>query len=296
MTSLPGQPAPPTAANTAAVVVSYYPDAGFQQRLVSLGTEFVAVFWVDNSPQAGSEQQAAAVSSLQYLPQVSNIGLAAALNTGCRAALDAGFEWVLTFDQDSDLFDNFLVQHIACWHWSPVQPFILGCNYYDAVEREKARFATGDRVAPCATVITSGSMMNLPLWHELGGFCDGYFIDGVDHEICLRARSRGLLVARHGRVLMQHRIGEKGAGFSLLPYSHSPLRKYYSTRNGVRNILQYCLMEPLWALRKCLGLGWEFLAVLLLEPDKRLKIRAMFQGLVDALRGKSGMAGDDYSA
>ncbi|MDG1943860.1 MAG: glycosyltransferase family 2 protein [Halioglobus sp.] len=290
------QSPPPSIANTAALIVSYYPDHDFQQQLAALTAQFAAVFWVDNTADTAADPILNIDTALHYLPQNSNIGLAAALNVGGEAALRAGFDWVITFDQDSDPVADFLEQHIACWNQSELQPFILGCNYFDVADRASPRFRKGGYVRECTTVITSGCLMFLPHWREMGMFCDGYFIDGVDHEICLRARSRGLVVARHGWVLMQHRIGEKTAGFRFFPYAHPALRKYYSTRNGVCNIRRYSSTDPLWVLRKCLSLCWELIILLLLESDKGLKIKAMRRGFADALKGKAGRAPDDFSA
>jgi rhamnosyltransferase len=137
--------------------------------------------------------------------------------------------------------------------------------------------------------------MSLPQWRTLGGFRADYFIDGVDHELCLRARGGGLIVARHGRVLMQHRIGEKAAGIRLLPYMHPPLRKYYSMRNGVRNIVAYAGSEPLWTARKSATLAWEMIVVMLLEADKWAKLNAMMRGLNDGWRGRMGAAPEDLA-
>jgi rhamnosyltransferase len=285
----------PTAANTAAVIVSYYPDDSFQKRLAALVLQFAAVYWVDNTPGAAVDRQADAGNRVHHLPQGENIGLASALNLGCDAALDAAYTWVVTFDQDSDLVVDFLERHLACWRRLDEPSFILGCNYFDGEDSEQPRFVQDAYVRVCSTVISSGCLMCLPAWNALGKFCDGYFIDGVDHEICLRARSRGLVVARHGEVLMQHRIGESSAGSSLLPYVHSPLRKYYSTRNGVRNIVRYMFTEPLWVVRKVVSICWELFSVMLLESNKKAKLKAMLRGVVDGVGEKSGVASEEFS-
>jgi len=283
----------PAAASTAAVIVSYHPDETFDRRLALLSAQFAAVFWVDNTPDPISGRLPRSDDGVYYLPQGENIGLDCALNRGCDAAVSAGFDWVVTFDQDSEIVADFLEQQIACWHRSPARTSILGCNYSDGGTGDRCRFVEGSYVVECATVITSGCLMCLSHWSMLGKFCEGYFIDGVDHEICLRARSRQLVVARHGRVLMQHQIGERSAGCRFLPYLHSPVRKYYGMRNGVRNIIQYAASEPLWSLRKCLSLAWEVLAVLLLESGKQPKIKAMLRGLADGVKGRMGVASDE---
>lgn len=296
MTSLPDRLPVPDLENTAAVIVSFHPGERFGERLTKLCNQFAAVFWVDNTPGSVDRNELSDNPRLNFLPRGTNTGLASALNTGCEAALGAGFQWVVTFDQDSDIADDFLSQQIDCWAASEPPPFILGCNYSDGSMRRSARFKEGRAVTNCKTVITSGSLMCLSAWNGLGRFRDDYFIDGLDHEFCLRGRSRGLHVARHGRVLMNHRIGERAANFRALPYLHTPVRKYYSMRNGTRNIIQYASGEPVWAVRKCATLAWELVVALLVEPDKRRKSRAMFRGLRDGLRGKMGVAPDELSA
>lgn len=285
----------PDITNTAAVIVSYYPDEQFAERLTRLSKQFAAVYWVENTPGAAVETKQRQDDKISYLSQGLNAGLAAALNMGCEAALNTGFKWVVTFDQDSIVADDFLPQQIARWQNSDPATFILGCNYTDAKDSDSPRFKIGNHVVTCATVITSGCLMCLPAWNELGKFRDDYFIDGVDHEICLRGRSRGLVVARHGQVLMKHCIGERAANYRIFPYLHTPVRKYYGIRNGIRNIVQYASKEPMWAARRCVTLSWEIVVALLLEPDRRLKSRAIFRGLRDGVTASMGEAPAELS-
>jgi rhamnosyltransferase len=282
--------------NTAAVVVSYYPDKDFGERLTKLKSQFAAVYWIDNTPGAEVGSKHLGDPDVNYISQGVNAGLGAALNMGCTAALKDGFEWVVTFDQDSDFVADFLCQQIVAWQECDSSTFILGCNYSVGDNAGIPRFKAGDYVAVCKTVITSGCLMCLPAWDDLGRFRDDYFIDGIDHEICLRGRSKGLVVGRHGRVLMKHRIGERSANYRVFPYLHTPVRKYYSMRNGIRNILRYAPSEPVWAIRKSATLAWEVVIALLLEPDRRKKMRAMFRGLRDGLMGRMGAAPDDLAS
>ena len=282
--------------NTAAVVVSYYPDKDFEERLTELRKQFASVYWVDNTPGAAVGSRHLNDLDVNYLSQGVNAGLGTALNMGCTAALKDGFEWVVTFDQDSDIAADFLVQQIAAWQESGSSAFILGCNYSDGGSADAPRFTAGDYVVACKTVITSGCLMCLPAWDALGRFRDDYFIDGIDHEICLRGRSKGLVVSRHGRVIMKHRIGERSANYRVFPYLHTPVRKYYSMRNGIRNIIRYAPSEPVWAIRKSATLAWEVVIALLLEPDRRKKMRAMFRGLCDGLMSRMGAAPDNLAS
>jgi rhamnosyltransferase len=283
----------PTTSNTAAVIVSFHPDENFARRLTKLERQFTAVYWIDNTPGASVDSEKPRDSCVTHISPGRNVGLATALNLGCSAALDDDFKWVVTFDQDSDTADEFLRQQIAFWNDSDPSTFVLGCNYSEGGEIGTPRFKAGDYVVACTTVITSGCLMCLTAWDDLGGFRDDYFIDGLDHEICLRGRSNGLVVARHGRVLMKHRIGERSANIRIFPYLHTPVRKYYAMRNGVRNILEYALRQPLWAARKSVTLTWEILTALLFEPDRRRKLRAIFRGLRHGFSATMGPAPDD---
>lgn len=285
----------PDASNTAAVVVSYFPGDRFEQRLSDLSAQFAAVFWVDNTPRQRDDAAEMPGGAIHYLSKGENIGLADALNLGCRDALAAGFSWVATFDQDSLVAADFLKTTIECWQQSVKPVFILGCNYTDSAAKNSPRFSEGGYLRECRTVITSGSLMCLSVWRDLGEFRGDYFIDGVDHEICLRARAHDLLIARHGRVLMQHQIGEASRGLRFLPYVQPAGRMYYSTRNGVRNIVDFASSEPLWATRKVVAIAWESLVALLLGPDRTAKIRAVWAGLVDGVRGSMGPAQKDWT-
>lgn len=295
MTSLYSRLPSPNIANTAAVIVSHYPDDVFARRLAVLSGQFAAVYWVDNTPEVAEQMESHCEQGVHYLSRGINTGLASALNMGCEAALNEGFNWVVTFDQDSEVATDFLLQQLACWRKSESPTFILGCNYADDPNLDLPRFREGNYVIACPTVITSGCLMSLSQWSDLGKFSDDYFIDGVDHEICLRGRSRGLVVARHGSVLMKHSIGERSSNYRIFPYLHPPVRKYYSMRNGIRNIIRYASNEPAWASRKCATLAWEFVIALLLEPDKRQKSRAMVRGICDGIRGNMGIAPDEIA-
>ncbi|MBT8087786.1 MAG: glycosyltransferase [Gammaproteobacteria bacterium] len=280
----------PTVSNTAAVVVSFFPDSEFEKHLKELDSQFDAVFWVDNTPRQTGEVPRALHATIRCIATGENTGLADALNRGCREAVDAGYSWAVTFDQDSSIAADLLEQQIACWHLSLQPVFMLGCNYTDSADTRSPRFKSGRWVTTCRTVITSGSLMCLPVWRELGEFRGDYFIDGIDHEVCLRARQHGLVVARHGLALMQHQIGERSSAPGFLPYRQPAERMYYSTRNGIRNIRAFALSEPLWAARRFAAILWEGLAAVLLGPKGLGRFRAVASGFVDGVRGATGPA------
>ena len=282
-------PAAPRVQTTAAVIVSYQPDSEFEAHLQQLLSQFDAVFLVDNSGAGASA--GLTHPRLHFQGNDINRGLGVALNQGCQLALDAGYEWVVTLDQDSRLEADFVPAMITAWSRSSACPVLLGCNYF-SISRGIHKITADPAAAPIpvATVITSGTLMHLGSWHSLGGFREEFFIDGIDHEICLRARSVGCRIALYPGSMMRHSIGEEYDSGSWLgrlrPYPHSPLRDYTNARNTTRLLLEYVWREPRWCLRRSLGFAAELLAVLVFETNKLLRLKCLVVGIGHGIAAK----------
>ena len=248
----------PSANNTALVIVTYEPDAEFPQRLRIAAAQFPLTVLVDNTAAESPGLPGTDADKLRVLRNHGNPGLGIALNQGCEAALDSGFEWVVTLDQDSLLAPEFLQGMLLAWHQCGDAPAILGSNYF-SVSRDAYKIAPGQGASTVAakTVITSGSLVHLGTWNGLGRFREDYFIDAIDHEFCLRLRGAGFPVRISCQSLMRHTIGDElsysGWLRRLAPFSHSPLRKYTTARNSLRTMLEYGRQEPLWCIRKVFG-------------------------------------------
>jgi rhamnosyltransferase len=279
----------PNADNIALVLVTYYPDFQVKAAVKVAVSQFSQVIVVDNTPDPELVRHLVQGLGVSLLSNGVNVGLGKALNQGCHAAIAAQFEWVVTLDQDSLMQMDFLQCQVSCWAAAADKPFMLGCNFLNRGKGAMSpRFPIGRRYQECKTVITAGALMHLGVWRELGSFREDFFIDSLDHELCLRARGKGFRVARNGEILMSHSIGSGKQLRSWLPFEHSSRRKYTSTRNTVRTILEYGLREPSWAFKKIAGIFYEAIAVLLLEPHKAEKLKAMGVGLADGIRNRLG--------
>jgi rhamnosyltransferase len=104
-------------------------------------------------------------------------------------------------------------------------------------EKEAADVMTGPVFAEVTTVITSGSLMQLALWNEAGGFCEKLFIDEVDHEYCYRLIQKGYTIVQFSNIFLNHRLGTTKTGGYLGTVArrerviHSPRRVYFMVRN-----------------------------------------------------------------
>jgi rhamnosyltransferase len=288
----------PTKENVVAVVVTYHPDAGLSARLGELALQFGWVVVVDNHSDDEELAPVRALASrsgnILLVPNPENVGVAAALNQGCRRALEQGASWVATFDQDSSPSADLLACVATEWAARPERDRIglIGVNFRSP--NGATLIPAGSGLADARVVITSGSLLNLAAWRDVGPFREDFFIDEVDHEYALRMRRKGWLVKVTRRVLMDHTLGSPRrhnlGGWQPVLSHHSALRRYYMVRNRVLLAREHLDFDPRFV---CSQLGRSFretASVLLFEPEKAAKLRAMAKGLADGLRGRAGRA------
>lgn len=288
---------PETAAEAVcAVVVTYFPDEGFAERLTSLLPQVDALVVVDNTPAPGCAQQLMAlrksVGQIRLIENHRNAGIAAALNQGLEHALQTGCKWLLTLDQDTrcypDMVATLLQVHEAC----EPKAAVIGSNYFDSQNHQLKVPAGGEtECLEQKTVITSGSLVDADVAQAVGGFREDYFIDQVDHEFCLRVRTHGYRVVISRKPVMEHSVGGPGGArlplLGILP-NHPPLRKYYIARNTVVTVVKYWRSEPDWCLRRSVRLLLGLLLMSTLEKQRLAKVRAFAAGFMDGVCRRMG--------
>ena len=289
------QPAP-SRETVAAVVVTHRPDPGVTDRVAAISDQFAQVIVVDNHSEedrlAALRKFAGERENVLLVQNPENIGVAAALNQGCRLAAERGAAWIVTFDQDSLPAADLLGCLAAEWDRHPerVRLGLVGVNFRTASGRTLLCEGTG--LADARTVITSGSLLNLAAWRQAGPFREDFFIDEVDHEYALRLRRHGWLVKVTRRVLMEHDLGTPQRRHAWQPRvsHHSALRRYYMVRNRLLLAREHLGVDPRFVLGQLARSLRESATILLFEPEKKAKLRAMSQGLLDGLRGRAGRA------
>jgi rhamnosyltransferase len=286
---------PPTLRNTCAVVVTYYPDEGFSDRLERTLSQFPLAIVVDNGSQPAAVREILARSpNVLVVTNRSNLGVAAALNQGVNLALHKGFEWVVTLDQDTIPATDMLATLFDVYRKSGGGNVIIGGNYWDANRRHNfIRCAdAGGGFRERKTLITSGTLAPLSLFKAIGLFREDYFIDSVDHEFSLRARAHGFRILISCRPVMRHSIGahveNAGRLRQFMSFDHAPARKYFIARNIIATIKSYFFREPVWSTRQVVRLLSDFASILLFESDKKKKTTAFMVGIAHGIAGKMG--------
>ncbi len=282
--------------NVCAVVVAYFPDEGFVRRLKVLLPQVWALVVVDNTPTQECAPQLlslmAVESRIHVIENHQNAGIAAALNQGLEYALQIGCKWLLTLDQDTRCYPDMVTTLLQANDECELRSAVIGSNYFDTQSHQmKVRPNGKTGFLEQKTVITSGSLIDAHVAHELGGFRDDFFIDQVDHEFCLRVRAHGYRVVISRKPVMDHSVGRAGGVrlplLGVLP-NHPPLRKYYIARNSVVTVAEYWWREPEWCLRRSVRLLLGLLLMATLEKQRLAKIRAFAAGVSDGLRHRMG--------
>lgn len=284
-------------AKVLAVVVTYNPDDKLLDRLQALRDQVNSLLVVDNGSKDAENIEALAQSlGCQVMLNGVNLGLAAALNQGARAAAQQEVDWLATFDQDSVVPSGAIATLLEMAESITEQDrvAILAMSHSDSgtgrdYHRPGEILEQGAHWREVRTTITSGSFIRMTAFDRVGLFDEDLFIDMVDIDFCQRCRKQGMQVLESRAVTLAHTMGDSTIrhvlGRPIVLTRHSPLRRYYITRNQFEMCRRYILADPRWVM----GTVWDLLSgcalVLLLEERRWEKFRAMTAGARDfALR------------
>lgn len=219
-------------------------------------------------------------SKISILCNTENQGIAKALNQLTAAAQKGGFKWILTLDQDSvapsniveefEKYTNNLNAGMLC-------PVICDRNKGVVVEAK-------DGYKEIDECITSGSLLNIKAWSEIGGFDESMFIDGVDFDICYRLRKSEYKILCIQSVVLLHELGRieyhRFIFWKVLVKNHSAFRKFYIARNTV----YLARKEHTNIIKAILQNVKLFLIAVCYEDDKWKKSKKILQGTIDGFK------------
>lgn len=286
-----------------AVIVTHHPGGEIADILAALLPQVQRVYIVDNGSREAArktleECRTAHPEIIELVLNDSNLGLAAAQNQGIRLAVAVGFEWVLLLDDDSLPAPDMVERLLSAWrkqsdrHIGIVAPRLVERGVpapvryvvpYGVVFRRKSLRA-GDNLTGVAMVIASGSLIRTEVFHAAGLMNEGFFIDGVDHEFCLRARRLGYTILVTGDAVLTHRQGEKRLTFfGMAPSGHSAARRYTIFRNRIFLLRRYARHFPFLPAYETMACFWDLARILLAEPNKKEKLSAAFRGLAHGM-------------
>lgn len=285
-----------TAQSVCAVIVTYHPSPEMVEQMSSVLAQVQGLAVVDNgsdSDELTLLRVASQTLGFHLIENGQNLGIAEALNQGVHWAKSKDYPWVILFDQDSRITEGFVAQMFAAWDCHPDRKLVgsLHPTYVDPDTNLEWKFQRAKDGGPVIS-LTSGALMPTWIFDKTGEFASEYFIDEVDIEYCYRIRAAGYLIADSRRAVLFHKVGHPTKftllGFSFRPMNHSPVRRYYMSRNRVAIFARYFRVFPCWTLQHIGESLRETIKCFIAERDRARKFRNFLLGTWDGLTGRMG--------
>ena len=226
----------------AAVVVFYNPGQEYVQNVLTYASSVGKVYVVDNSSSDNSSL-VSGIKNVKYVANLRNVGIAKALNIGCELAMEDGYKYVLTMDQDSswniDYLQKFykLTQDFEKSGYVSFAPILNpDLSYEECCRMAKELKVTKEDadIEEPSCVITSGNIVLLEAWDKVGRFYEPMFIDEVDHEFCYRLWENGYKIVQFKDIILVHSAGRESKKRDYIFIegdTHKGMRVYYIMRN-----------------------------------------------------------------
>jgi rhamnosyltransferase len=301
---MPCEKVPPTPETTCAVIVTYFPDTDFFDRVERAAREVAQVVVVDNGSSDFCVKQlreTACTTNAHLILNSSNLGIARGLNIGAQWALEQGYAWLLTLDQDTKILPGMIHVHEGAFRRDPFPErlAVIGSSYTNkfGTKLGTKEIVGFDELAGRSTtsVLTSGSLVSLTVFQTIGGFREDFFIDCVDHEYCLRARARGFHIKMTHKPVMEHEIGHIGEHRLLwrkvATSNHPPSRQYFKARNSLILAREYIRTDAGWIFWYLLLWVKSVVLVCLFEKQRLPKMKSIIRGCLDGLLGRTSVLG-----
>jgi rhamnosyltransferase len=230
-----------------------------------------------------------AFSNLIYLANSQNYGIASALNQAAQIAIDMKYSWLLTMDQDSFFEKGMAKKYISTAE--TIQSNKVAMFTCNILLKNGKRSSSLTNIEKVDLAQTSGSLLNLSIFREIGSFKEDYFIDKVDYEYCFRLIEKGYTVLGINFIHLVHQLGNmtqrKLFTRTISVTSHEPVRWYYNTRNNLHLIthhgsLRYRVTTLFYLL------FYDPIVIILYEEKKKEKIKHYIKGICHFMTGKYG--------
>lgn len=290
--------------NVCAVVITYNPSENLEENIAAISEQVIQVIIIDN---ASSQDGALIISKLKnrfgdklmIILNKTNLGISGGLNKGINIALENCFEWVVTLDQDSKFSSptsiNSMISAASLLREKYMIGMITPTYLYEHTDYKKNKTAkilefNNVKYTNKKTSITSGNLIPLKIFNEVGMYDDKLFIDYVDFEFCLRlSRLNYKIVALHDVYLIHsvgHTIELNLFIFKFKTSLHNVERLYYRYRNRFYIYKYYFLYSPTWCFLDFLTILREISKIILFYPNRIEYLKNISKGIIDGLQLK----------
>lgn len=280
--------------SVAAVIITYNVENDFKKRINKLKGKVDEIIVVDN----GSKDKT--ISMLKELERETTIiyleenkGIAYALNKGINYSIRKGYNWILTLDHDSIITDDMIKNMLNCYEsfdedFKEKVAMLVPIHVEEKEYKSNASSITqvsSVSYMEVLTEITSGALTKAEIYKNIGMYDERLFIDLVDHDYCLYLNKKGFKIIQVKSDILIHNLGESVKksllGLKMTPTNHSPLRRYYMSRNRHYIWDKYKNDFPKWVLKDKRRFITENLKIILFEDSKIEKFKYIKSGIKD---------------
>ena len=268
------------------VIVSYNSDEVILESIKRLQKLELEVVVIDNASEEGTRQMLQTkTQGVKFIWNKINVGIGKALNQGLSYAKKQGHSLLLTMDQDS-IFKEGAVEELIEVMNMDSSIVSVGAAY------TSQQLSSEQRYKEVQYLISSGNLVNVSFAVKAGGYAEELFIDSVDFDFSLKLLADGGKLVLALQAILEHKIGEFEEtvllGKAVRWLGHSPVRYYYMYRNHGYILKKYFMRFPGFCLKKTLFMGKDFLKLIFIEQQKKIKLKMVFRGIKDAFGGKYG--------
>lgn len=260
----------------AAVVVAYNPDPNSFQINLSRYAEHVDVvlLWCNSKFNFALEKYKEKVI---LCGTGENVFIAKALNYALLWCRKHDYDWLLTMDQDSCWSNckDFISFAMQLPQKDNIAIFCPNINKLYSKEKD---------IIEIESAITSGSLYNVKVATNLGGFREDYEIYWVDSEYCVFARKNDYKIILLPHYNIEHQFGNVSKGlFGFEAANYTPLSYYYLFRNMIWMRREY---KHVPSLRCICYTSFIYVRGILMGENKKIrKLRWISKALLEGLFG-----------
>ena len=273
----------------AAVVTLYNSEPNVMACIQTYINQVDILYIVDNSDKPDKQlirQISENYVNINYIFNDGNKGVAYALNVAAQAAIDTGYDYLLTMDDDSRVPERMIE--------TMLQFLVTYTGEIGIVAAQSEQERIHDSINSVWYTITSGNLLNLNAYKKCGPFLETLFIDWVDHEYCFRLKTFGYEIIEINYLILNHRLGKPKKshlmGIILREWpSHNAVRMYYKMRNSLYVLRKYKAVLP-WTIKKKFyrAMLTDLINILFFEDHKYHRLGLFIQAVLDYRTGQFG--------
>lgn len=196
---------------SAILMVTYNTPPNFQQ--IKAAFQFVKyIIIIDNNSKSEIKSEILKFSNSNpnctSIFNDSNYGVSRAYNVGANYAKSIGIEWLFFLDGDAYFEKEYFIESFLMLREAMKLRINLGIICPIVADSEHLKMTKfKDKFSYIESSITSGIMININVFLEVGGYNEALFVEGTDLDFTRRIVKNGMKICRINKVLITQPFG-----------------------------------------------------------------------------------------